>query len=448
MSSTVHVAPAHSLRGELHLPGDKSISHRALLLALVSTRRVRITNLATGEDVQTTLRVIEQLGARVERDEQDPTTVAVKGVGLDGIMPLPEGQVIDCGNAGTLVRLLAGLLAAQPAGREFDLVGDASLSARPMARIADPLSQMMGARVDVSSAGTLPLHITSGAPLHGGTYELPVPSAQVQSSLLLAGLRAEEPTTIIEPSTLRDHTERMLRRAGAKITRKGGSTEDPRSRVSVAPIAKIELPDTRIPADPSSAAFFIAGATVLHGSLLRLPGVLDNPGRNGFVDVLEQMGARIGYSNRTEIDGEPVADLEVAHATLGRVFIELDDIGRMIDELPIFALVAQFRKGETVIRGAQELREKESNRIEVLGQAMKRVGVSFQVLKDGFIIRGSTVRPDGGTMDAAGDHRLAMVGGIAGLVSRHGVTIENADCVDVSFPGFFDVLDALAVRDS
>jgi 3-phosphoshikimate 1-carboxyvinyltransferase len=436
--STVHVAPATSVRGEVHLPGDKSVSHRALLLALASTRRVRIENLATGADVQSTLAAIERLGARVERDGDDPTVVAVRGVGLRGIEPPADGEPIDCGNAGTLARLLSGLLAGQPAGREYVLVGDESLSARPMRRIAEPLSDL-GARVLTEADGTMPISITSGGPLHGGEVELQVASAQVQSALLLAGLGADAPTTVHEPGVLRDHTERLLRRAGVRVTR--------RDRVvGVDPAESIELPDTRIAADPSAAAPLIAAATLLRDSFLRLPGVIDSPGRRGFVDVLDQMGARIGVSNRRELDGEPVADYEVQHATVGRTFLETDDVVRMIDELPVLALVAHFRRGEFVVRGAAELRAKESDRIADLAQALKRVGISCQPLKDGFIIRGSSVRPDGGTMDAAGDHRLAMLGGIIGLVSRHGVTIENADCVDVSFPGFFDLLEAIAVR--
>ncbi|MCW2922773.1 MAG: 3-phosphoshikimate 1-carboxyvinyltransferase [Thermoleophilia bacterium] len=436
--STVHVAPATAVRGEVHLPGDKSVSHRALLLALASTRPVRIENLATGDDVAATLAAIEQLGATVERFEDDPTCVVVTGVGLQGIQPPADGAPIDCRNAGTLARLLSGLLAGQPAGRTFTLIGDDSLSRRPMRRVADPLSEL-GARVETEADGTMPIVVTSGGPLHGGEVELAVASAQVQSALLLAGLGASEETTVVEPGVLRDHTERMLRRAGATIRRRG-------SKVSVDPIESIELPDTRVPADPSAAAPLIAAATLLRGSLLRLPGVIDSPGRSGFMDVVEAMGGRITGSNRREQDGEPVVDLEVQHATVGRIFLETTDVVRMIDELPVLALVAHFRRGEFVVRGAEELRAKESDRIADLAQALKRVGISCQPLKDGFIIRGSSVRPDGGTMEAAGDHRLAMLGGIIGLVSRHGVTIEGADCVDVSFPGFFDLLDAIAVR--
>jgi 3-phosphoshikimate 1-carboxyvinyltransferase len=266
-----------------------------------------------------------------------------------------------------------------------------------------------------------------------------VASAQVQSALLLAGLGADGPVSVTEPAVLRDHTERMLRRAGVTVTRRDRS-------VTVEPTDSLELPDTQVPADPSAAAPLIAAATVLHGSLLRLPGVIDSPGRSGCVDVLQQMGANISVNAKREQDGEPVADLEVTHATIGRIYLETEDVARMIDELPILAVVAHFRRGEFVVRGAAELRAKESDRLEDLAQALRQVGISCQPLKDGFIIRGSSVRPDGGTMDAAGDHRLAMVGGIVGLVSRHGVTIENADCVDVSFPGFFELLDAIAQR--
>lgn len=436
--NTVHVAPATAVMGEVHLPGDKSVSHRALLLALASTRRVEIRNLAFGDDVMATLDAVEQLGATVERDEDDPSHVFVTGVGLRNIQPPADGAPIDCRNAGTLARLLAGLLAGLPSGRTFELIGDESLSRRPMARIADPLNEL-GAKVELASGNTMPMRVTSGGPVHGGTYELTVASAQVQSAILLAGLGAEARTSVVEPAVLRDHTERMLRRAGATITRDGRT-------VSIEPIEALELPDTTIPADPSAAAPLIAAATVLHGSLLRLPGVIESEGRRGFVDVLDQMGAHIMVTGKRDVDGEPVSDMEIQHSQMKKAFIETSDVVRMIDELPILALIGHFRKGEFVIRGAEELRAKESDRIEDLALALKRVGISCQPLKDGFIIRGSTVRPDGGTMDAAGDHRLAMLGGIIGLVSRHGVTIENADCVDVSFPGFFDLLDAIAQR--
>jgi 3-phosphoshikimate 1-carboxyvinyltransferase len=436
--SSVHVAPATSIRGEVHLPGDKSVSHRALLLALASTRPVRIENLALGEDVMSTLAAIEQLGAKVERDPDDPSALTVTGVGLRGIEPPANGAPIECGNAGTLARLLSGLLAGQPAGRTFELVGDESLSKRPMRRIADPLSAL-GATFETTAAGTLPMRITSGGPLAGGTVDLEVASAQVQSALLLAGLGASESLTVNEPGVLRDHTERMLARAGVTVRRTD-------RRVTVEPAESLELPDTTIPCDPSAAAPLIAAATILRDSLLRLPGVIDSPGRSGFVDVLESMGGRISVSNRREVSGEPVADLEVVHATVGRIYLETADVVRMIDELPILAVVGHFRRGEFVVRGAEELRAKESNRIEDLALALRHVGISCQPLRDGFIIRGSTVRPDGGRMDAAGDHRLAMVGGIVGLVSRKGVTIDGADCVDVSFPGFFELLDAIAVR--
>ncbi|MCW2950398.1 MAG: 3-phosphoshikimate 1-carboxyvinyltransferase [Thermoleophilia bacterium] len=437
--TTVHVAPANSVRGAVHLPGDKSMSHRALLLALVSTRPVRIENLALGDDVAATLAAVEQLGARVERDADDATIVTVTGVGLRGIEPPADGSPIDCRNAGTLARLLSGLLVGQPAGRTFTLVGDESLSSRPMARIAEPLTAL-GADIVTTAGGTLPLTITSVGELKATSpFELTVASAQVQSAILLAGLYANGRTTVVEPAVLRDHTERMLRRCGVGVHRRG-------RKVSVEPVRAFELPDTHISSDPSSAAPLVTAATLLHGSVVRLPGVIESVGRRGFLDTLDQMGARIGVSNRHDESGEPVADLEIQHSTVSRTFIEVEDVARMIDELPLLALVGHFRRGEFVVRGAEELRAKESNRIDQLGLAFKSMGVSFQPLRDGYIVRGSSVRPDGGRMDAAGDHRLAMLGGVVGLGSRHGVTIENAECVDISFPGFFDVLEALAVR--
>jgi 3-phosphoshikimate 1-carboxyvinyltransferase len=435
--TSIHVAPASSVQGEVHVPGDKSVSHRALLLALVSSRDVQLSNLAIGRDVEATIQAIEQLGAHVERGD-DPTSLRVTGVGLHGIQPPADMTPIDCRNAGTLARLLPGLLAAQPAGRNFELVGDESLSARPMDRIAQPLA-WMGAKVETTTGDRLPMRITSGGPLEGGEIELDVASAQVESAMLFAGLGATGTTTVIEPSVMRDHTERLLRRAGASITRRG-------NQVSVKYADSIELPDTTIANDPSSAAPFMVAATVLHGSMLRLPGIIDSPGRRGLLDTIEQMGGRVSVTGRRELDGEPIADVEVRHAALGRTFVEVEDVARMIDELPLIAVLAHFRRGEFVVRGAAELRVKESDRIASLELAMRRVGISVQPLPDGFIVRGSSARPSGGTMDAAGDHRLAMLGGVVGLASRQGVTIEGADCVDVSFPGFFDVIDAIAVR--
>jgi 3-phosphoshikimate 1-carboxyvinyltransferase len=431
----VRIEPATGVQGQLLLPGDKSISHRALLLAALGTRQVRITNLGLSADVRSTARAIEQLGAVVALSQDgDDTLAVVTGVGMRGLDP--GGAPIDAGNAGTLARLLSGLLAGQP--RATTIKGDASLSTRPMTRIITPLSEM-GVEIDAADGGRLPLTIHGRERTSAIEYSLGVASAQVQSCILLAGLYADGPTTVHEPGMLRDHTERMLRRAGVTVERAG-------SAVTVHPPDAVELPDTHVPADPSSAAFFLAAGTFLPNSMLRIPGVRANPGRTGFVDHLEKMGARIGVTGRATVDGEMVADYEVQHAQLRRARLEWHDVPRMIDELPILGLAAQFCQGETFIKGAEELRVKESDRIRTIVLALRAIGVAIDELRDGFIVRGSGTRPDGGTIDSEGDHRIAMLGGIAGLVSRHGVTVTGAECADVSFPGYFEVLERLAVR--
>lgn len=434
-ASDVFVAPASGIKGELALPGDKSISHRALLLAMLGTRDVRISNLALSDDVASTAQAIARLGATVEHDPGDETAVTVRGVGMRGLHT--TGEPVDAGNSGTLVRMLCGILAGQ-GGASTTIVGDASLSKRPMNRIIAPLRDM-GASVDSQPGGLLPLTVHAPPQLHGVEYQLAMASAQVQSCILLAGLYADGPTTVHEPGVLRDHTERMLRRAGVQVQRS-------RSAVTVQPAQAVELLDTTVPADPSSAAFFIAAATLLPDSLLRLPGVLANPGRTGFLDMLEHMGARVGVLGRATLDGEPVVDLELRHANLQRVRLAWEDMPRMIDELPILALIAQFCRGQTMVRGASELRFKETDRIATIVRALRDIGVNAEELDDGFVVRGSGVRPEGGTVNSAGDHRIAMLGGIAGLVSRRGVTVTDAGCADVSFPGFFDVLERVAVR--
>ncbi len=432
------VAPASSLQGELQLPGDKSMSHRALLLALISDEPVVISNLATSEDVASTLRAIQVLGATVDLLDDAGTKVRVHGVGLRGIRGGTDAEpcVVDCGNAGTLARLLPGILVGQEG--VFELVGDASLSRRPMGRVVEPL-EAMGATIHASATGTLPVRVTGGAELATGHFELAIASAQVQSCLLLAGLFCSDALAVEVPRRVRDHTEIMLQRAGVSVRRAGLVS-------TIMPATSLQLPDTVLPADPSSAAPMILAATLLHDSLLRLPGVLANPARTGFVEQLERMGARIGILQRSREAGEQVIDYEVQSDVINRAPFAHSDVPRMIDELPLLALAAQFCKGETRIRGAAELRVKESDRITGTVLALRAIGINTEELEDGIIVRGSGQRPEGGAIHTEGDHRLAMLGGIAGLVSRRGVTVHDAACVDVSFPGFFDVLDALAVR--
>jgi 3-phosphoshikimate 1-carboxyvinyltransferase len=352
-------------------------------------------------------------------------------VGLRGLRE-PESPV-DCGNAGTLVRLVAGILAGQ-GGKRFELVGDESLSRRPMGRIADPLTQM-GATVETTGGG-LPLHI-EGRSLTPLRYELPVASAQVKSCVLLAGLLAEGgPTTVVEPVPTRDHTERMLRAAGATVRTSPGEVE-------VRPAERLDPLRLTVPGDFSSAAPFLVAATLLPGSRLRISGVCVNPTRTGLMAVLERMGARISLYNRTASGGEPVADIEVEHADLVATEIGPREVPGMIDELPLFALAASMARGDSVVRGAAELRQKESDRIEAVTDALRALGIRIKSSQDGFRVRGVPSRPRGGTMDSGGDHRIAMLGAVAGLVSREGVRIEGAEAVSVSFPGFYDVLSSV-----
>jgi 3-phosphoshikimate 1-carboxyvinyltransferase len=426
------VEPAVLLRGDLAVPGDKSISHRALLLGAVGDGESRFTGFGASADTLSTAGAMRSLGADIDVDGDE---VRVAGVGLRGLRP-PEAP-IDCGNAGTLMRLLPGLLVGQE-GR-FELVGDESLSRRPLGRIADPLAEM-GAQVETDD-GHAPLVIEGGAPLRAVRYELPVASAQVKSCVLLAGLFAEGGrTVVVEQRPSRDHTERMLEAAGARIRKKSGEP-------AVWPAERLQPLALGIPGDFSSAAPFVVAATLLPGSTIRIHGVGINPTRTGLLDVLERMGARIAHFNRRTEGGEPVADLEVEHADLVATEIGADEVPRLVDELPLFALVAGMARGESVVRGAEELRVKESDRIETVKNALRPLGIRIEAVHDGFRVRGVPSRPKGGgTVEVAGDHRIAMLAAVAGLVSREGVRIEGAEAVAVSFPDFFPMLDSLAAR--
>jgi 3-phosphoshikimate 1-carboxyvinyltransferase len=425
------VAPAVSLRGAVAVPGDKSISHRAVLIGSICEGETLVTGFGRSDDTESTVNAMRALGVRI--DDEGSDRLRIHGAGLRGLEP-PEGP-IDCGNAGTLVRLLTGILAGQE-WRQFELVGDESLSARPMRRIAEPLTQL-GAGIETAD-GHLPLGI-EGRPLRGISYELPVASAQVKSCVLLAGLYAEGETTVIEPVPTRDHTERMLRAAGARIRTAPG-------RVTIQRAERLELGEVTVPGDFSSAAPLILAATLLPGSELIVTGVGVNPTRTGFLDALERMGARIAVFNRRTVAGEPVADLEVTHAELVAAEIEPEEVPRLVDELPLFVLAASMAHGTSRVRGAAELRAKESDRIDVVATGLRAAGAHVSAREDGFTIRGVPARPRGGRMDSAGDHRIAMLGAVTGLASRDGVEVLGADSVAISFPGFFDLLDSLAQR--
>lgn len=426
------VAPASGLRGDVRVPGDKSISHRALLLGALADGVTEIRGLGRSADTMSTAGAVRALGAHVELDLDDDL-IRVTGVGLRGLTP-PAGPV-DCGNAGTLMRLISGILAGQT-GR-FELIGDESLSGRPQERIAGPLREM-GAQIE-TTGGHAPLTITGG-PLHAIRYELPVASAQVKSAVLLAGLFAEDgPTVVVEPEATRDHTERMLKAAGVRVSRTG-------NEISVWPPERLLPFSIDVPGDFSSAAPFLLAASLVPGSELRLHGVDVNPTRIGFLHVLERMGARISVYNRRVVGGEPVADIEVVSSELVATQIAPGEVPLLVDELPIFAVAAAVARGNSVVTGAAELRAKETDRIDTVVQALRGLGVRITEFPDGFRVQGVPARLKGGVVRSAGDHRIAMLGAIAGLVSKNGVRVEGAEAVAVSFPGFFDILDSVATR--
>jgi 3-phosphoshikimate 1-carboxyvinyltransferase len=424
------VAPAAAIRGAVAVPGDKSISHRALMLGALADGESELRGLLRAGDTDSTMSVLRQLGVEIADAGE---VVRVRGAGLFGLRE--PGEPLDCGNAGTLLRLVSGMLAGQ-AGR-FELVGDESLSRRPQERIAEPL-RLMGARVETTD-GHAPVTIQGGglAPIR---YEPPVASAQVKSAVLLAGLFASDaPTVVVEPVQTRDHTERMLGAVGARVeVRPGG--------IAVWPAASLQPLALDVPGDFSAAAPLLAAATLVPGSQLVVTGVGVNPTRTGFLHVLERMGARISLFNRRTLGGEPVADIEISHSELVATEVVPHEVPLLVDELPLFALVAGLARGNSVVKGARELRAKETDRIETVTNSLRALGVRIEERDDGFRVRGVPSRPRGGGMRSAGDHRIAMLGAVAGLVSREGVRIEDAEAVSISFPGFFDLLESVTER--
>jgi len=426
----MRVEPVPALEGHVAVPGDKSISHRAVLIGAICEGETHVAGFGRSADTEAAVEAIRALGVRV--DEPDVDALVVHGVGLRGLHEAVGP--IDCGNAGTLMRLIPGILAGQR-GR-FELVGDDSLSSRPMERIAQPL-RGMGAKVETTD-GHAPLAV-EGASLRAIRYELPVASAQVKSAILLAGLYAAGgETTVVEPLLTRDHTERLLERAGADVTRAPGW-------VGVRGAERIALGEIEIPGDFSSAAPLLVAAAIVPGSELTVHGVGLNSRRTGLLDVLERMGARIAIYNRRAIGGEPAGDIEIRASELVGASVTPGEVPVLVDELPLFALAACHARGDSVVRGASELRAKETDRIAGVVEELRKLGAHIRATRDGFRIRGVPARLRGGTVDARGDHRLAMLGAVAGLSSRDGVEVLGAEVVDTSFPGFFELLGQLAV---
>jgi 3-phosphoshikimate 1-carboxyvinyltransferase len=424
----MRVEPVPALVGHLAVPGDKSISHRAVLVGAIAEGETRILGFGRSADTESTIGAVRALGVEVLEDDVDE--LRVRGRGLRGL-EAPAGA-IDCGNAGTLMRILAGVLSGQRGS--FELVGDSSLSARPMERVAVPLRRM-GAGVRTTD-GHAPV-VVEGADLHGIDYELPVPSAQVKSAVLLAGLIAQGETTVVERFPTRDHTERLLERAGATIRRRPTS-------VTVRRADRLVLDLVEIPGDLSSAAPLLVAALTVPGSELTVHGIGLNPRRTGLLDVLERMGARIAVYNRRQVGGEPAGDVEVRASELVGATVSAAEVPALVDELPLLALAACHARGETVVRGAAELRVKESDRLEGVVEELRRIGGHVRATRDGFRVKGVPARLRGGAFDSRGDHRLAMLGAVAGVSSIEGVELEGAEAVEASFPGFFSLLGQLA----
>jgi 3-phosphoshikimate 1-carboxyvinyltransferase len=414
------------IRGSCTVPGDKSISHRAAILGALARGTSRIRGFSTAEDCASTLRAVRSLGVRVDWAADGELLVH----GPVDEQPRDAGP-IDCGRAGTAMRMLAGVVASLPVTAV--LTGGPQLLGRPMGRVADPLRRM-GASVGLEAGDRAPIRI-SGSSLAGIDYEPPVPSAQVKSAVLLAGLRAEGRTTVREPSISRDHTERMLEAMGATIGRGPDVVE-------IEPGTLHPL-DLDVPGDPSSAAFLWAAAAMVPGSDVTVRGVGLNPTRLGFLDVLRRMGGRVECSPRGDRAGEPFGDVRVRHVGLTAIAVDPSEVGRLVDELPLIGLLASQAEGTTLVRGATELRVKESDRIGGLVAGLRALGAEAEELPDGFVVHGPT-RLQRSVLDGRQDHRIAMTFAVAGLAAEGPVRVEGLEFADDSFPGFRDTLAELA----
>ncbi len=414
------VHPGGLLTGKIRVPGDKSISHRSIMLGSLCDGVTHVTGFLEGEDSLATLEAFRNMGVVI--DGPDDGKVVIHGVGVQGLKA--PNYDLDLGNSGTSMRLLSGLLA----GQSFDstLVGDSSLSSRPMRRVTEPLAQM-GARIESTAAGTAPLHIKGGVQLNGFHYPMPVASAQVKSSLLLAGLYADGETSVTEPAPTRDHTERMLNGFGYHVQRDG-------SRISLSGGGKLTACDIDVPADISSAAFFLVGASIAPESDLLLEHVGMNQTRDGVINILRLMGANIEVSNQRDVGGETVADLRVRSAQLKGIRIPEDQVPLAIDEFPAIFVAAACAEGETILTGAEELRVKESDRIQVMADGLVALGIDAKSTDDGICIQGGQI--SGGEVDSHGDHRIAMSFAMAALRASDGISIHDCRNVDTSFPGF------------
>jgi len=427
--------PAGALTGTIRVPGDKSISHRSIMLGALAVGETRVTGLLEGEDVLSTAAAMRAMGAQVERSGSGEWRV--HGVGVGGL--LQPGQALDMGNSGTSTRLLMGLVASHAITASF--IGDASLSQRPMGRVIEPLSRM-GADFTASPGGTLPLMLRGACPAVPIEYRLPVASAQVKSAVLLAGLNTPGITTVIEPVPTRDHSERMLRGFGAELTVDFDSSGARVIRIRGE--AELKPQVIEVPGDPSSAAFFMVAALVVPGSDLVIENVGLNPTRAGLVEVLRAMGGQIEELNAREVGGEPVADLRVRHSALRGIAVDPALAPSMIDEFPALFVAAALAEGTTVTTGLDELRVKESDRLAVMARALEAAGARVTEHEDGLTIAGTGGEPLPGTTGAIAthlDHRIAMSMAVAGLASKAGVEVDDTRPIATSFPQFEALLD-------
>ncbi len=439
MSNTqFKTTPNGVLTGTLRVPGDKSMSHRSIMLGSLAEGVTSVKGFLNGEDCIATMNAFRNMGVEIE--EKSPTELVIHGVGMHGLQE-PKAE-LDMGNSGTAMRLLTGLLA----GQSFDatMIGDESLSGRPMNRIIKPLS-MMGAKIESEQGGRPPLRIRGihgireGHALKGIHYDLPIASAQVKSAVLLAGLFADGETSVTEPGVTRDHTERMLRGFGYDVETSG----DKGQYISLKGGAKLIACDIDIPADISSAAFFMVGASIAEGSDLTLQHVGVNPTRTGVIDILKLMGADITLSNQQEVGGEPVADIRIRSAQLKGIHIPEELVPLAIDEFPVIFVAAACAEGETVLSGAEELRVKESDRIQVMADGLTSCGIDCEVQPDGIIIQGGQLTS--GDIESHHDHRISMAFAIAGLRATGEILINDAANVDTSFPGFVELASAVGL---
>ena len=421
--------PGGNLTGSMRVPGDKSISHRSIIFSSIAVGESHISGFLEGEDSLNTLKAFQAMGVGIVRDDEE---IVVRGVGLHGLKA--PAEKLDMGNSGTAMRLLLGLLAGQ--GFDSVLTGDESLSGRPMNRVINPL-QSMGANIQSEEGGTAPLSIQGNQKLQAIEYKLPMASAQVKSCIMLAGLYADGETVVTEPAPTRDHTERMLRGFGCDVASNAGE-------IRLQGLQILQAADIDVPADISSAAFFMVAASIAEGSELTLEHVGVNPTRTGVIDILRLMGADITLSNQKDVGGEPVADITIRSARLKGVVIPEELVPLAIDEFPVLFVAAACAEGETLLTGAEELRVKESDRIQVMADGLNVLGINAEATDDGIRIQGGAY--GGGEVESHGDHRIAMAFSVAALRAQAAIKINNCANVNTSFPGFVKLASKAGLR--